>query len=103
MNQRALEGYEMALGREHPSTLTSMDNLATIWKYQECNDEALKLMVECVQLRKKILGVEHPATLSSLNKLNKWEKERSFHIMEFSIQIPVYKAHGRWLRFQVYF
>jgi len=30
INRRALEGYEKALGKEHPNTLTSVNNLAFV-------------------------------------------------------------------------
>jgi hypothetical protein len=30
MNRRALDGYEKVLGKEHPDTLTSADNLALL-------------------------------------------------------------------------
>ena len=67
---------KMVLGEEHPDTLTSMSNLAVTWKCQDRNDEALELMVECVQLYKKILGIEHPDTKLSLDVLYKWQRER---------------------------
>ena len=45
MYQRALEGYEKVLRREHPSTLTSISNLGDV------------------------LGYEHPGTLDSVSNL----------------------------------
>jgi hypothetical protein len=34
MNRRALEGREKALGKEHPDTLTSISNLASVLQDQ---------------------------------------------------------------------
>jgi hypothetical protein len=42
--------------------LTSMNNLAWIWKSQGRDDEALNLMTTCVQLLTGKLGVNHPNT-----------------------------------------
>jgi len=61
------------LGEEHPDTLTSMNNLAYTWKGQGRDEEAIKLMSECVQLRTQILGAGHPFTLSSLAALDGWK------------------------------
>ena len=40
MNRRALDGREKMLGREHPDTVTSVDNLTSVLRYQERYEEA---------------------------------------------------------------
>jgi tetratricopeptide repeat protein len=65
----------MVLGAQHPSTLTSMNNLSFTWKAMGRQTEALKLMDECVQLRKQILGISHPHFLSSSAALSAWRLE----------------------------
>jgi len=60
------------IGAEHPSTLTSMNNLAFTWKWQGRVAEAIKLMEECVQLRTLVLGGGHSDTLSSFTALIGW-------------------------------
>jgi hypothetical protein len=57
------------LGMDHPSILTSMNNLAFIWKRQGRNTEAIKLIEECVILGTRIIGINHPDTSSSLETL----------------------------------
>lgn len=57
------------LGKEHPDTLTSMNNLAGLYESQGKCEAAKALYEETLQLRKKILGLEHPQTLGSINKL----------------------------------
>lgn len=60
-----MEKKNNKLGAEHPSTLTSMHNLAWTWNSQGRNEEALRLMEECVRLQIRILGDSHPYTLRS--------------------------------------
>jgi len=63
------------LGAEHLDTLISMHNLASIFRAQRRNQEALSLIRECYKLQKQILGVEHPYTQSSYECLKEWEIE----------------------------
>jgi hypothetical protein len=70
-----LETHKRVLGPEHPSTLTSMHNLAITWKDLERQTEAIKLLDACVQLRKRIVGVNHPYFLSSSSTLFAWRVE----------------------------
>jgi hypothetical protein len=60
-----METRKRVLGLEHPSTLTSMNNLAFTWKEQGRDTDAFGLINQCVQLRARVLGVKHPHTLSS--------------------------------------
>ncbi|OCK75291.1 hypothetical protein K432DRAFT_175945 [Lepidopterella palustris CBS 459.81] len=70
-----METRKRVLGEEHPSTLTSMNNLAFTFKFQGRNDEAILLLKTCLQLQKQILGPQHPDTESSLKSLNEWQME----------------------------
>jgi hypothetical protein len=63
------------LEADHPSTLTSMNNLAFTWEGLDRDTEALKLMEECVTVRIRILGTNHPHTLSSCATLLRWQTE----------------------------
>jgi hypothetical protein len=74
---QVMETRKRKLGQEHPSTLTSMNNLAFTWRGQGKVNKALELMEICVKSRKKILGVDHPLTQSSLETLNWWYEKRS--------------------------
>ncbi|MCJ1279145.1 hypothetical protein MMC21_006969 [Puttea exsequens] len=60
---------EIILGREHPSTLTSMNNLAEVLSSQGSYKEAERIHRQALALRKKVLGKEHPETLTSMNDL----------------------------------
>ena len=68
-----MEITKRVLGEEHPSTLTTMHNLAYTWKSQSRNNEAISLMKNCFELRNQILGPEHPGTEISLQTLREWE------------------------------
>ncbi|MEN8221541.1 MAG: tetratricopeptide repeat-containing protein, partial [Pseudomonadota bacterium] len=57
------------LGEKHPSTLISINNLATISLRLGRLDEALPLFEKGYSLRKEALGEKHPDTLSSLKNL----------------------------------
>ena len=66
MNRRALEGYEKVLGVEHPSILTSVNNLATMLRYQGRYEAAEERNQRALVGREKVLGVERPLTLTSV-------------------------------------
>ena len=64
-----METRKRVLGPEHPHTLTSMNNLATIYQHQGRWTEAEKLLVQVMETRKTVLGPEHPDTLTSMAEL----------------------------------
>ena len=50
------------LGDEHPDTLTSMNNLASLLLGRGKLSEAEPLFMEGLRMRRSILGDEHPDT-----------------------------------------
>ena len=64
-----IEIEKRILGEEHPSTLTSMANLATTYADQGRWQEAEELDVRVIEIRKRVLGEEHPSTLKSIANL----------------------------------
>jgi len=48
------------LGKKHPDTLSSMANLALIWKAKDRNAEAVKLMQECALLHYALASFQRP-------------------------------------------
>jgi tetratricopeptide (TPR) repeat protein len=66
---QVLETEKMVLGPDHPSTLVSMANLASIYWNQGRWNEAEKLEVQVMEIRKAVLGIEHPDTLTSMANL----------------------------------
>jgi hypothetical protein len=57
------------LGDEHPSTLASMADLASIYWNQGRWKEAEELEVQVLETRKRVLGDEHPDTLRASSNL----------------------------------
>ena len=66
MNRRALVGREQVLGAEHPNTLTSVSNLASVLGRQGKYDEAEQMNRRALAGREQVLGAEHPDTLTSV-------------------------------------
>ena len=60
---------ERLLGREHPDTLTSVNNLGWLYLEQEHTAEAEPLLLGALEARERTLGKEHPDTLESVNNL----------------------------------
>ncbi|KAI1159422.1 hypothetical protein F5B18DRAFT_587349 [Nemania serpens] len=69
MYRQTLQLYEGVLGREHPSTLSSINNLALVLGSQGKYGEAETMHRQTLQLKEGVLGREHPDTLSSMNNL----------------------------------
>jgi len=58
-----------AAGREHPSTLGSMNSLALAFMGQGRWKEAEELNIQVMETMKRVLGMEHPDTLTSMANL----------------------------------
>jgi len=78
-NERIWDQKKIILGEEHPSTLSSMGNLASTYWNQGRWKEAEELEVRVMETRKRVLGEEHPDTLTSMNNL-----------------ASTYRDQGRW-------
>ena len=57
------------LGIEHPSTLTTINNLAIVLKDQGKYKEAEQRFGEVLVIRQKVLGIEHPLVLVDMYNL----------------------------------
>lgn len=66
---QAIEISKRVLGAEHPSTLDSIGNLASIYRNQGRWKEAKDLLVQVMETRKRVLGAKHPSTLTSMGNL----------------------------------
>ncbi|KAK0741212.1 P-loop containing nucleoside triphosphate hydrolase protein [Schizothecium vesticola] len=86
MHRQALQLKEKVLGKEHPSTLASMNNLALAFDSQGRYEEAEQMHRQALQLKEKVLGKENPETLSSITNLanalqiqGKYEEAEQIH------------------------
>jgi hypothetical protein len=69
-----METRERVLGHKHPSTLTSMFDLASTYKAQGGIDAAIELIQEVESLRSCVLGEDHPETQWLYRYLDEMEK-----------------------------
>ncbi|WP_328916287.1 MULTISPECIES: FxSxx-COOH system tetratricopeptide repeat protein [unclassified Streptomyces] len=66
---RAATGSERVLGKDHPDTLTSRNNLASAYESAGDLDRAIPLLKRTLTERVRVLGENHPGTLTSRNNL----------------------------------
>jgi tetratricopeptide (TPR) repeat protein len=79
--QRAvLAGRERVLGPEHPDTLTSRSDLATMLDNSGQYAEAEKEHRATLAIRERVLGPEHPDTLTSRDNLAYVLEEQGNHV-----------------------
>ncbi|KAK4194082.1 hypothetical protein QBC40DRAFT_321804, partial [Triangularia verruculosa] len=64
-----IETSKTKLGADHPDTLTSIGNLASIYRNQGRWGEAEKLEVQVIETSITKLGADHPYTLTSIANL----------------------------------
>ena len=66
-----MEQRPEVLGPEHPSTLTTMHNLAGVLRHQGEYDQARELYEQVLEVeqRPEVLGPEHPSTLTTMHNL----------------------------------
>ena len=101
MYRRALDGYEKALGADHPSTLSTVNNLGNLLKQQGKYDEAYVMYRRALDGREKALGADHLSTLDTVNNLGilLWKQDKldtlkiGYHLAKFS-----HKASFGWCR-----
>ncbi|KAI1181359.1 hypothetical protein F5B17DRAFT_425690, partial [Nemania serpens] len=67
-----METSKTVLGPEHPSTLTSMANLAFTWNSQGRDHDAFELIEQCSNARIRVLGLGHSDTQSLLSTIQNW-------------------------------
>ena len=69
LHREALELKKSVLGPDHPSTLTSVNNLALVIKERGNYEEAETMFRQTLQLFQKTNGLEHPSTFKRMNNL----------------------------------
>jgi len=94
---QALETLKRTLGVEHPSTLTSMADLASTFLNQGQWKEAEELQVQVTKTRKRVLGQEHPDTLSSMANLASTYRDQGQWKEAEELEVQVTKTSKRVL------
>jgi tetratricopeptide (TPR) repeat protein len=60
---------EKMLGKEHPNTATSYNNIGTTYHYLGNHPKALEYYFKDLAISEKVLGKEHPSTATSYNNI----------------------------------
>jgi tetratricopeptide (TPR) repeat protein len=100
---QTLEIYEKALGKEHPTTATGMNNLAFAYHNQGRNEEAELLYQRALEITEKTQGAEHSLTAIGLNNLatvyhdlGKYEEAEPLHLRALAITEKTQGAEHPW-------
>jgi hypothetical protein len=62
--EECLAQFKRVLGDDHPNMLSSLNNLAVLFKSKGEYDRALPLLEECLARLKRVIGDDHPNTRS---------------------------------------
>ena len=68
-NEELLEIHEKILGRDHPDTATSYNNIGSVYYRKGDYDRALEYYMKDLEICGKILGKDHPDTAMSYNNI----------------------------------
>ncbi len=71
LHERALKVREQTLGRDHPDTAISLNNLAVLLQDSGDLEGAQTLCERALNIRQRVLGANHPDTATSLNNLGR--------------------------------
>ncbi|MBR2475855.1 MAG: tetratricopeptide repeat protein, partial [Bacteroidaceae bacterium] len=89
----ALDIQEKVLGKEHPDTATSYNNIGVVYDNQGEYDKALEYHFKALEIKEKTLGKEHPNTASSYNNIGvvydnqgEYEKALEYHFKALEIR-----------------
>ncbi|TFH54313.1 MAG: tetratricopeptide repeat protein, partial [Methanothrix sp.] len=85
--RRALEGRERVLGKEHPDTLTSVNNLAALLYSKGDYKGAEPLLRRALEAQERVLGKDHPNTLTYANNLAELLKSKG----DYESAEPLYR------------
>ncbi|KAH7115661.1 hypothetical protein EDB81DRAFT_862240 [Dactylonectria macrodidyma] len=98
LGEKAVKTRASVLGEEHPSTLTSMNNLASTYWNQGRWKEAEELELRVMETRKIVLGEQHPDTLNSMGNLalTYWNQGRWKEAEELQVRVmeTMKNVHG---------
>ncbi|KAF4966735.1 hypothetical protein FSARC_5600 [Fusarium sarcochroum] len=77
MYERALQGYENALGPDHETTLGAINDLGNLYIRESRLDEAEAMHKRALEGREKALGPEHLSTIQTVHNLGVFYAEQN--------------------------
>ncbi len=90
---RALAIREKSLGADHPSTATSLSNLALLYEAKGDYARAEPLYRRALAITEKVLGADHPDTSASLNNLAELYQAKGDYAQ--AVQMIAHAAEGQ--------
>jgi tetratricopeptide (TPR) repeat protein len=95
--QEVIRIKERTFGKEHPNTLTSMADLASMYSNQGRWKETEQLGLQVMETRKRVLGAEHLDTLTSMaNLASTYSNQRRWKEAE-ELEVQVMETRKRVL------
>jgi tetratricopeptide (TPR) repeat protein len=90
--ENALEIVERVLGKKHPDTATTYNNIANVYDSKGEYNEALEWHKKALAIREQVLGKEHPDTATSYNNIanvyqSKGEYDKALDLYEKALAI----------------
>lgn len=97
MFSQIMDARTRALGSEHPTTLISAANLATVYRKQELYRKAQKLQSQVLKANVKVLGPEHPQSVEAMASLALTLMHREQWKMAEELQVRASRLKGKVL------
>jgi tetratricopeptide (TPR) repeat protein len=95
--ERALELRQRVLGESHHDTLTSMHELAEVYRYQDEYAKAEKLFLQTLDVQRRVLGEEHRDTLDTMDTLAQLYGSEGKYAQAEPLSIKALEARRRTL------
>jgi tetratricopeptide (TPR) repeat protein len=97
---KALEIMESKLGKHHPSTATTYNNIAVVYLAKGDYDKALEYYGKALEIRESKLGKDHPYTAATYNNIagvhyakGDYDKALEYYMKAFRILLNTIKNH----------
>ena len=93
---KAMRINEILLGKVHPSTAQSYNNIGTVYSDKGDYDMALKYYMDALSIREKVFGTDHPTTAGSFYNIGNvysskgdYDKALEYHLKALVIEEKV--------------
>jgi tetratricopeptide (TPR) repeat protein len=92
MGSVALQAREVVLGTEHPDTLSSLNGLGLVVRWQGHYDKAAIIFEQVVEVYRRALGADHPNTLNSMANLASTYADQGWWTDAEALEVQVLEA-----------
>ncbi|KAF8252586.1 hypothetical protein K440DRAFT_657801 [Wilcoxina mikolae CBS 423.85] len=98
--KRAFDGYEKALGKDHPSTLNTIGNMALVFEHQGEYDKALEWYQRALDGKEKALGKDHPSTLRTIKNIARTKGHLSTPADNCTVSPAIATTRPKWRKWK---